>query len=74
MKHNVRSTKVMTIVRGLSEYCICTSVKSNLKIKQEIISRKNGRQSIQINSLHTLLNDNRFKSFNTFTRSFPDKS
>jgi len=62
----------MTIVHGLSEYCICTSVKSNLKIKQEIISRKNGRQSIQINSLHTLLNDNRFKSFNTFTRNFPD--
>lgn len=67
------SMKVMTIVHGKSEYCICKSIQSNLRLKQEIISRDKGRSSIQINGIMDILNkDKRFHSINTFKRYFPD--
>ena len=33
----------MVIVHGLSEQSICSNIKSNLRLPQEIISRDNGR-------------------------------
>lgn len=66
-------TRVMTIVHGQSEYRICCSIKSNLKIKHEIISRDKGKTSIQIDGLKDLLNkDKRFRSFKDFINYFPD--
>lgn len=44
----------MVIVHGLSEQSICSNIKSNLRLPQEIISRDNGRCSIQITSLMPL--------------------
>ena len=61
----------MVIVHGLSELTICKSIKSNLRLPQELISRDNGRHSIQITSVMSVLNDSRFRSFAAFTRSFP---
>ena len=65
-------TKVIVIVHGLSEYCICKNIQSNLRIKQEIISRKKGKSSIQITSLLDILNDKRFQTVSGFKRAFPD--
>lgn len=62
----------MAIVHGQSEYRICRSIKSNLRIKQEIIARDKGKISIQITSIMSILNDRRFRSFRDFTREFVD--
>lgn len=68
-----KKTKVMTVVHGQSEYCICSNIKSNLRIKHEIVAKDKGKSSIQITGLLYLLNnDSRFKSFNSFVRSFTD--
>lgn len=63
--------RLMVIVHGLSEQSICSNIKSNLRLPQEIISRDNGRCSIQITSLMPLLNDSRFKDYKSFIRAFP---
>jgi len=71
-KHAPIKTKVMVIVHGRSEYCICTAIHSNLRIKQEIIARDRGQSSIQINGImNILLNDRRFKTFKAFIKAFP---
>ncbi|WXR61193.1 hypothetical protein WG909_12960 [Peptostreptococcaceae bacterium AGR-M142] len=67
-----KKTRVMTIVHGKSEYCICSSIKSNLKIKHEIYAKKRGRNSIQINDLENILNNNIFGSFKKFITEYPD--
>ncbi len=65
--------KVMTIVHGKSEYCICKSIKSNLRLKQEIIARDKGKSSIQINGIVEFLNkDKRFCDKNSFKTEFTD--
>lgn len=75
-KKNIRKTvsmKVMTMTHGLSEYCICKSVQSNLRLKQEIIARDKGKSSIQINGIMDILNnDKRFQTMNEFKKCFPD--
>lgn len=60
----------MTIVHGKSELLLCSNIKSNLRLPQEIIANKSGRSSIQINGLMNVLNDNRFKSFKAFKKFF----
>lgn len=62
----------MAIVHGQSEYCICCSIKSNLRIKHEIIARDKGKTSIQVNGIMNILKDSRFCSFKNFIKSFPD--
>lgn len=66
-------TKVMAMIHGRSEYHICKSIQSLLKIKQEIIARDKGKSSIQNNGImDILMKDSRFMSFHSFIRSFPD--
>lgn len=60
----------MTIVHGKSEYAICSSIKSNLRLPQEIIANDKGRSSIQITGLMNVLNDNRFKNIRSFKTAF----
>ncbi len=73
IKKSIVSMKIITIVHGKSEYCICKSIQSNLRLKQEIIARDKGKSSIQINGIMDFLNtDKRFKSIDTFKRYFPD--
>ena len=64
--------EVMAIVHGQSEYRICSSIKSNLRLKHEIIARDKGKNSIQITGIMHELNDRRFKSFKNFTDAFGD--
>ena len=64
--------QVMSIVHGQSEYCICTSIRSNLRLKHEIIARDKGKTSIQVTSVMDILNDNRYKDYDCFIRYFPD--
>jgi len=63
---------VMSIVHGRSEYSICSSIKSNLRLKHEIISRNNGKTSIQVTSVMDTLNDQRFCTFDSFISTFDD--
>lgn len=72
MKLSPKKTRVMTIVHGKSEYHICRSIKSNLKIKHEIYAEKKGANSIQINGLMRLLDNGIFKDFDSFTRTYTD--
>lgn len=64
--------KSIVIVHGKSEKQICDYVKSNLRIKMEIISEKKGEKSIQINSLKHILKDKRFSSQQNFLDYFDD--
>lgn len=65
-------TKVMAIVHGKSEYCLCTSIRSNLRIKHRIIARDKGRESIQVTSIMDVLKNKQLKSFAGFKHSFGD--
>lgn len=60
----------MTIVHGKSEFAICSSIKSNLRLPQEIIANSKGRSSIQITGLMNVLNDNRFKNIRAFKNEY----
>lgn len=43
--------KAVVIVHGKSEKQICEYIKSNLRLKIDIVSEKRGEKSIQINGL-----------------------
>ena len=62
----------MTIIHGRSEYFICEAIKSNLRIKHEIEGKNKGKYSIQVTSINTYLNSNKFRSFSSFKKHFPD--
>ncbi|BAE86597.1 hypothetical protein DSY4808 [Desulfitobacterium hafniense Y51] len=64
--------EIMSIVHGQSEYRICSSIKSNLRLKHEIIARDKGKTSIQVTSVMNILNDRRFATFKGFIRQFTD--
>lgn len=68
---NFSYQRIMVIVHGKSELAICSNIKSNLRLSQEIISNNKGNSSIQITGLMNILNDRRFKSFNSFKANFP---
>lgn len=54
--------KGIIIVHGKSELLLAEHIKSNLHLPIEIYSLKNGKTSIQIDSLMTILGNNDFKS------------
>lgn len=54
--------KGIIIAHGKSELLFAEHIKSNLHLPIEIYSLKNGKTSIQINSLMTILGNNDFKS------------
>ena len=64
--------EVMSIVHGQSEYKLCQSIRSNLRLKHEIIARQKGKSSIQVTSVKDILNNSQFKNLNAFKRAFPD--
>jgi len=64
--------KAIVIVHGKSEKQVCEYIKSNLRLKIEIISDKKGEKSIQITSLMNILNDSRFRTMNAFLKNFCD--
>lgn len=54
--------KGIVIAHGKSELLLAEHIKSNLHLPIEIYSLKNGKMSIQIDSLMTILGNNDFKS------------
>ena len=54
--------KGIVIAHGKSELLLAEHIKSNLHLPIEIYSLKNGKTSIQIDSLMTILGNNDFKS------------
>ena len=54
--------KGIIIVHGKSEFLLAEHIKSNLHLPLEIYSLRNGKTSIQIDSLMTILGNNDFKS------------
>lgn len=72
MKGSLSYQRLMTIVHGKSELAICQSIKSNLRLPQEIIAHNNGNSSYQIAGLADFLKtDLRFRSFSSFVKNFP---
>lgn len=70
MKKLSKKTKLLVIVHGKSEFRICKSIQSNLKIKQYIKAEQNGAKSIQITSLMNTLNNRNFKTVKSFTQFY----
>lgn len=68
----IAKTQVMSIVHGKSELAICSSVKSNLRLKHEIYADKKGAKSIQVTSLMNILNNTTFSSYESFTKRYDD--
>lgn len=64
--------KAVVIVHGKSEKQICDYIKSNLRLKMEVVSKEKGEKSIQINSLKHILGDYRFNSFESFVSFYDD--
>lgn len=62
--------KGIIIVHGKSELLLAEHIKSNLHLPIEIYAEKNGKSSIQIDSLKTILNNNIFKNKTSFKRQY----
>ena len=62
--------KGIVIAHGKSELLLAEHIKSNLHLPIEIYSLKNGKTSIQIDSLMTILGNNDFKSKSKLKRKY----
>jgi hypothetical protein len=62
--------KGIIIVHGKSELLLAEHIKSNLHLPIEIYSLKNGKMSIQIDGLMTILRNNDFKSINKLKQKY----
>lgn len=66
-------THVITVVHGQSEFAICSSIGSNLRIKHPCIARDKGKTSIQVGGLRDFFNtDRRLATYQGFSREFDD--
>ena len=62
--------KGIIIAHGKSELLLAEHIKSNLHLPIEIYSLKNGKTSIQIDSLMTILGNNDFKNKSKFKQKY----
>ena len=62
--------KGVIIVHGKSELLLAEHIKSNLHLPIEIYSQKNGKTSIQIDNLMTILGNNDFKNKTSIRRKY----
>jgi hypothetical protein len=62
--------RAVVMVHGLSEYCIARYIKSNLRITIEPYGERNGRKSIQITGLKTILNSSTFRTPISFLKKY----
>ena len=62
--------KGIIIAHGKSELLLAEYIKSNLHLPIEIYSLKNGKTSIQIDSLMTILGNNDFKNKSTLKQKY----
>lgn len=71
-RRKVIPLEIMVIVHGKSERLICQYIKSNIKIKLEIIAENKGKNSIQITGLKKTLGNTILKSADTFLKEHYD--
>ena len=62
--------KGIIIVHGKSELLLAEYIKSNLHLPIEIYAESNGKTSIQIDSLMTVLGNNIFKNKRVFNQKY----
>lgn len=62
--------KGIVIVHGKSELLLAEHIKSNLHLPIEIYAESNGKTSIQIDSLMTVLGNNIFKTKRAFNKKY----
>lgn len=62
--------KGIIIVHGKSELLLAEHIKSNLHLPIEIYAESNGKTSIQIDSLMTVLGNNIFKNKRAFNKKY----
>lgn len=62
--------KGIVIAHGKSELLLAEHIKSNLHLPIEIYAESNGKTSIQIDSLMTVLGNNVFKNKRAFNRKY----
>lgn len=73
MKRKPNYLKSVVIVHGKSEKQICDYIKLNLRCHMEIVGRKKGGNSIQINGIQSFLeSDSRFCSYDSFLCYYPN--
>ena len=72
MKIKLSYTRAVVIVHGKSEYIIARHIKSNLRLKMEIVSENNGNNSIQIDGLKKVLGNTVFKNRNSFIKKYDE--
>ena len=63
-------TKAVVICHGKSEVCMVRYIYTNLHLPIKIYANNNGKNSIQITSLKTLLDTPAFKNLNAFANEF----
>ena len=63
-------TKAVVICHGKSEVCMVRYIYTNLHLPIKICANNNGKNSIQITSLKTLLDTPAFKNLNAFANEF----
>lgn len=62
--------KGIVIAHGKSELLLAEHIKSNLHLPIEIYAQSNGKTSIQIDSLMTVLGNNIFKNKKVFSQKY----
>lgn len=70
MALNVNYTKGVVICHGKSEVCLAKYIYTNLHLPVKQYSKNNGKNSIQITSLKTLLNTSPFNTIDNFISEY----
>ena len=70
MAANINYTKGVVICHGKSEVCLVKYIYTNLHLPIKIYSKNNGKNSIQITSLTTLLDSPPFRTINTLLNEY----
>ncbi len=70
MMRKTNYCKGVVIVHGKSELLLSEHIKSNLHLPIEIYAESNGKTSIQIDGLKTVLGNNIFKNKRAFTKKY----
>ena len=70
MKKKLNYCRGVVVVHGKSEKLLAEHIKSNLHLPIEVYAENNGKTSIQIDSLITILNNNIFKNERCLKRKY----
>ncbi|MDD4187267.1 MAG: hypothetical protein PHX04_00620 [Bacilli bacterium] len=72
MRIKLNYLKAIVFVHGKSELQIFNFIRSRLRLKIDVVSKKKGECSIQITSVMNILNNAVFKNQKSFLQKYPD--